>query len=181
VAASSGRARIAERAAPRLWVAAPEEAETVAELIAAFRDWWGYSAPGDAALRASVERLIADPSTEFLLGALPPDAPSGDAPPGDATPPAGVCQLRFRHSVWTGSDDAWLEDLYVRDDTRGSGLGRALTEFAIERARARGCGRIQLDANSANGPASRLYESLGFSARQDPPGGDALMMTRKLS
>jgi ribosomal protein S18 acetylase RimI-like enzyme len=68
----------------------------------------------------------------------------------------------------------------VRDEQRGTGLGRALTEFAIERARARGCGRIQLDANSGNEPARRLYESLGFSPRQDPPGGDALMMTRKL-
>jgi ribosomal protein S18 acetylase RimI-like enzyme len=175
-AASPARARIAEQPAPRLWVATPDDAAAVAELIAAFRDWWGYSAPADAGLRASVERLIADPSTEYLLG-----APSGDAPPGDAAVPAAVCQLRFRHSVWTGSDDAWLEDLYVRDETRGTGLGRALTEFAIERARARGCGRIQLDANTANEAASRLYESLGFSARQDPPGGDALMMTRKLS
>jgi GNAT superfamily N-acetyltransferase len=121
-------------------------------------------------MRRSVERLTADPQTDYLLGAPVPDAPA-----------AGVCQLRFRHSIWTGSDDAWLEDVYVLDEARGTGLGRALVEFAMERARARGCGRIQLDVNTANGPAKTLYESLGFSPWQDHPGGDALYMTSKLS
>jgi ribosomal protein S18 acetylase RimI-like enzyme len=117
-----------------------------------------------------VERLLGDPNTDYLLGAAPGDAPA-----------SGVVQQRYRRSVWTGSDDAWLEDLYVTDAARGTGLGRALTEFAIERARARGCGRIQLDVNSANDAAKSLYESLGFSPWQDHPGGDALYMTRKLA
>jgi ribosomal protein S18 acetylase RimI-like enzyme len=143
----------------------------VAGLLAAFRDWWGYTAPSDDSMHGSVERLIRDPSsTEFLLGAA---AVSG-------SPTVGVVQLRFRHSVWTGGDDAWLEDLYVRDAARGSGLGRALTEYAIERASARGCGRIQLDVNTGNEPAHALYRSLGFESYADPPGGETLMMGRKL-
>jgi ribosomal protein S18 acetylase RimI-like enzyme len=142
----------------------------VARLLGAFRDWFGYSAPPDDPLLESVRRLIADPNTDYLLG-----APSG------AAEADGVVQQRYRHSVWTGSDDAWLEDLYVTDAARGTGLGRALTEYAIERARERGCGRIQLDVNSENGPAKALYESLGFTPWQDHPGGDALYMTRKLA
>ena len=169
-AASAARKRIADSAAPRLWVAAPEEAEDVARLLGAFRDWFGYADPVDASLRASVERLIGDPSTDYLLGA-----------PGGQADPAGVVQLRYRHSVWTGSDDAWLEDLYVTDAARRTGLGRALTEYAVERARERGCGRIQLDVNTANPPARALYEALGFTAWQKHPGGDALYMTRKLA
>jgi ribosomal protein S18 acetylase RimI-like enzyme len=120
-------------------------------------------------MRASAERLIGDPATEFLLGA--PDAGSA---------PEGIVQLRYRHSVWTGSEDAWLEDLFVRDAARGTGLGRALTDFAFERARARGCVRIQLDVNAANAPAKALYESLGFSAWSESMGADTLMMTRIL-
>ena len=82
--------------------------------------------------------------------------------------------------MWTGSDDAWLEDLYVRDSARRTGLGRALTEFAIDRARQRGCGRVQLDVNTANPAAHALYRSLGFESYADPPGGDTLMMGKKL-
>jgi ribosomal protein S18 acetylase RimI-like enzyme len=120
-------------------------------------------------MRASVDRLMGDPATDFLLGAA------------DGSPaPAGVVQLRYRHSVWTGSDDAWLEDLYVLDAARGTGLGRALTEYAFERARERGCFRIQLDVNVANEPAKALYESLGFSAIQKSLGREALYMTRVL-
>ena len=141
------------------------------ELLGEFRDWWGYEAPSDDAIRESVARLIEDPATEFLLGA--PAAESG-------SPAVGLVQLRFRHSVWTGSDDAWLEDLWVRESARRTGLGRALTEFAFERARARGCARIQLDVNTANENAKALYESLGFSPFQKAVGGDALYMTRIL-
>lgn len=141
----------------------------MAELLGAFRDWFGYREPSDTSLLASVERLIGEPGAEYLLGAP------------DGGPAAGVVQQRYRHSIWTGSDDAWLEDLYVTEAARGTGLGRALTEFAIERARERGCGRIQLDVNTANGPARRLYESLGFSPWQDHPGGEALYMTRKIA
>jgi ribosomal protein S18 acetylase RimI-like enzyme len=151
-------------------VAAPEEAETVARLLAAFRDWFGYAEPADDTLLTSVRRLIDDAQTDYLLGAT-----------SAAGAPAGVVQQRYRHSVWTGRDDAWLEDLYVTDAARGTGLGRALTEYAMERARERGCGRIQLDVNTANAPARALYESLGFSPWQDHPGGDALYMTRKLA
>ena len=139
------------------------------ELLAAFRDWLGYDEPPDDEIGASVDRLSGDPATDFLLGAAGPESPA-----------AGVVQLRYRHSVWTGSDDAWLEDLYVSDAARGTGLGRALTEFAFERARERGCFRIQLDVNAANEPAKALYEALGFSATQKALGGEALYMTRIL-
>jgi ribosomal protein S18 acetylase RimI-like enzyme len=144
--------------------------DVVAELLGAFRDWFGYGEPSDRSLRESVERLTGDPATEFLLGA------AADS----AAVPAGVVQLRYRHSVWTGSDDAWLEDLYVLESARGTGLGRALTEFAFDRARERGCFRIQLDVNRANEAAKALYESLGFSAIQKALGDEALYMTRIL-
>ena len=120
-------------------------------------------------MRASVERLIADPATEFLLGSV-----------DGSSPPRGVVQLRYRHSVWTGTDDAWLEDLFVRESARGTGLGRALTEFAFVRAAERGCARIQLDVNAGNAPAKALYESLGFSGWSESLGAETLFMTRIL-
>jgi ribosomal protein S18 acetylase RimI-like enzyme len=121
-------------------------------------------------MRRVVGELLEDARTEYLLGA-----------PAAGEPAAGVCQLRYRPSVWTGSDDCWLEDIYVNDATRGTGLGKALTEAAFDRARARGCGRIQLDVYERNDNAVGLYESLGFSTVSGALGGGTLLMTKRLS
>ncbi len=143
----------AEVARVPIRVAVPADAAAVSRLIAGFRDYYGEAEPADATIEAVVETLLADPGTEFLL--------AGD-------PPRAVAQLRFRPSVWTGADDAWLEDLFVEPDERGAGLGRGLAEACVERARDRGCKRIQLDANERNEAAISLYESLGF--RSESPG-----------
>jgi ribosomal protein S18 acetylase RimI-like enzyme len=153
---------------PRVWPAKPEDIESVSALIAAFRSWWGKDEPTLEQIRATTALLIDDPNTEFLLAA-----------PGDGAAPAGVCQLRYRLSVWTGSDDCWLEDLYVDDSARGTGLGRALVNAALERARARGCRRMELDVNESNTDAIAFYERLGFTTEPKPP-GRTLFVARKL-
>jgi ribosomal protein S18 acetylase RimI-like enzyme len=149
-----------------VWVAEPAEAETVARLLVGFRDHYGRDWPSANSILASVERLIERRDTEYLLGT--PDADS---------PPAGVCQLRFRHSVWMASEDCWLEDLYVREEARSAGLGSALTELALERARARGSRRVELDTSESNEGARRFYARHGFSesAKSDPPARDLFL------
>ena len=152
----------------RAWVAGFEEAEPVARLLVAFRDDNGADWPSANAFLASVERLSEDPKTEFLLGT-----------PDDDSPPTGVCQLRFRHSVWTASDDCWLEDLFVLEESRDRGVGAALVELALARARARGCRRIELDAREDN-PAIGLYERFGFSAAYKAPQSRSLQLGLRL-
>ena len=134
-------------------LAGPEDLETVTRLLVGFRDWWGSATPTDELFHATAAELLRDPNTEFLLAGV-----------------AGLAQLRYRLSVWTGVEDCWLEDLYVSDDARGSGLGRALVEACMERARARGCRRIELDVNESNEHAIRLYVKCGFSVEPKPPG-----------
>jgi GNAT superfamily N-acetyltransferase len=142
----------------RVWRAEPAEAATVAGLIAEFGEWWGQNVLPADQIQASVERIMGGDDGEYLLG-----APDG----GD---PGGVCQLRFRWSVWKSTEDCWLEDLYVQEDARRSGLGRLLVEAAVERARERGCKRIELDVNEDNAPARALYEACGFLSVPKPPG-----------
>ncbi len=96
---------------------------------------------------------------EYILG--------GTAAGGE---PQAVCQIRFRWSVWKTAEDCWLEDLYVREDARRGGLGRALVEAAVARAQARGCRRIELDVNEDNEAARRLYSACGFTFEPKPPG-----------
>jgi GNAT superfamily N-acetyltransferase len=149
----------------RAWVAQPEEAEAIAGLLVEFRDHNGADWPSANAFLASVERLLEDLDTEFLL-----------ATPDDDSPPAGVLQLRFRFSVWKAAPDAWLEDLFVREEARRAGVGDALVSLALERARERGAKRIELDANEENAPALALYERHGFSPRSKSGTGRDLFL-----
>lgn len=136
----------------------------VADLLARFRNWMGRDSPSDESLREGVARLMADPSAEYLLGAT--QAGGG---------PAAVCQLRYRYGLWHTATDCWLEDLYVGDEARRSGLGRALVEGAAGRARERGCARVELDVSESNPAALSLYEGLGFATGKDSGGRDLLM------
>jgi GNAT superfamily N-acetyltransferase len=131
----------------------------------AFRDHLGDSEPADDEMRAGVERLLGDADTEFLLAAA-----------ADGEPPAGVAQLRFRFGVWRAGGDCLLEDLYVDEAARGAGLGRALVEATLDRARARGCRRVELDTNERNDAALRLYGHFGFSATANGYGGRDLYL-----
>jgi ribosomal protein S18 acetylase RimI-like enzyme len=150
---------------PRVWVAEPHEAETVARLLVAFRNHLGVDWPSDNAFLAGVERLIETRDAKYLLGA-----------PDDDSPPAGILQLRFRYGIWWAAEDALVEDLFVDASARGSGLGRALLDFAIAQARERGCRRLELDVNDNNEAALALYRSVGFGNRDDRYGGDNLFM-----
>jgi ribosomal protein S18 acetylase RimI-like enzyme len=151
------------------WLAGPDEAETVAELLVAFRDHQGVDWPSANAFLASVERLMEDVNTDFVLGA--PDADS---------PPAGVLQLRFRFSVWKAALDAWIEDVYVVGSARRAGVGDALVTRAIERAAERGARRVELDCNEDNAGALALYERHGFSARSKRSAGRDLFLGRPI-
>jgi GNAT superfamily N-acetyltransferase len=153
---------------PHVWTAEGNDTDDVARLIAGFRDWWGKDDPGDEVIRSTVATLIEDDNTEYLLAA-----------PAAGERAGGVCQLRFRLSVWSGLSDCWLEDLYVEDRARRAGLGRALVEASFERARGRNCGRIELDVNEQNTDALAFYEALGFDLEPKPP-GRTLFISRKL-
>jgi ribosomal protein S18 acetylase RimI-like enzyme len=143
----------------RIWLAGPGDAADVTRLMIAFRDWTGRDWPDADAWRRGVDQLLADDNTQFLLAAV------------DGGPAAGVCQLRYRHGLWWDAPDCLLEDLFVDEQARGTGLGEALVNAAVERARERGCRRIELDANEANTPAFTLYERLGFSSYVESFGG----------
>ena len=153
----------------RAWLATPDEADPIAELLVAFRDHQGVDWPSANAFLASVERLLEDRDTEFLLA-----APDADSPPG------GVLQLRFRFSVWKAAPDAWIEDVFVTADARRAGVGDALVTLAIERAAARGARRIELDCNEENTGALALYGRHGFSPRAKGGSGRDLFLGRPI-
>jgi GNAT superfamily N-acetyltransferase len=75
----------------------------------------------------------------------------------------GVCQLIvFRHLQTRGGLCAEVESVHVHPDHRGRGIGGVLLRAAVQRARERGCYRVQLTSNNARPEAHRFYERLGF-------------------
>ncbi len=75
----------------------------------------------------------------------------------------GVCQLIvFRHFMHRGRWCAEIESVHVHPSVRSQGIGAALLEATIDRARAAGCYRVQLTSNNDRVDAHRFYERLGF-------------------
>lgn len=62
-----------------------------------------------------------------------------------------------------GSSNLIIEAVQTRADMRGRGIGAAMIEFAVEKARADGMRLVQLTSNAARKDAHRFYERLGFS------------------
>ena len=61
---------------------------------------------------------------------------------------------------------AWIEDVVVDANARGHGVGEALNTAAIEEARRRGAVTVDLTSRPSREAANRLYQRLGFKARE---------------
>jgi ribosomal protein S18 acetylase RimI-like enzyme len=61
---------------------------------------------------------------------------------------------------------AWIEDVIVDDAARGKGVGRLLNEAAIEHAFSQGAVTVDLTSRPSREAANRLYQRIGFEARE---------------
>ena len=60
---------------------------------------------------------------------------------------------------------AWIEDVVVDGDARGSGLGAELSLAALAEAKTRGAKDVSLTSRPSRESANRLYQRIGFQAR----------------
>mgnify|MGYP000135590040 CR=1 FL=1 len=68
-----------------------------------------------------------------------------------------------------------VQHLFVSDDARGQGVGRALMQSACEYARLQRCAEVALGVMPANLDARAFYEQLGFAPHDK---GDAILLLR---
>lgn len=61
---------------------------------------------------------------------------------------------------------AWIEDVVVDGAERGRGVGSALVRAALAAAGERGAKTVDLTSRPSRQDANRLYQRLGFQARQ---------------
>ena len=80
----------------------------------------------------------------------------------DGTDLVAMVSLLYTVSSAEGGKAAWLEDLVVRPDWRGRGIGRTLLKHVAARARADGVLRVTLLTDPDNERAHGLYRSVGF-------------------
>jgi GNAT superfamily N-acetyltransferase len=77
--------------------------------------------------------------------------------------PAGFAFYFFNYSTWTGRPGLYLEDLFVKPEFRGLGIGRALLARVAAIAVEKGCPRLQWEVLDWNTPAVDFYAALGAS------------------
>lgn len=75
--------------------------------------------------------------------------------------PAGFALYFHNYSTWRGRAGIHLEDLFVRPEFRGQGIGKALITRVAAIAAEEGCHRFQWDVLEWNTPAIGFYNSLG--------------------
>lgn len=110
--------------------------------------------PDPARQRIGLTRILDNPMIGTIFVAL--DESRG------AREVIGMCNLLISESTFLGAPAAWLEDVVVRPDRRGSGIGAALLAAVRQHAQTRGIQRISLLTDFDNATAMRLYERAGF-------------------
>jgi GNAT superfamily N-acetyltransferase len=73
----------------------------------------------------------------------------------------GFALFFHNFSTFEGKPGIYLEDLYVRPEARGKGLGKALLQHLAGIALERDCARLEWSVLDWNAPAIAFYESLG--------------------
>jgi len=74
---------------------------------------------------------------------------------------AGFALFFYNYSTWLGRPGLYLEDLFVRPEFRGKGIGKALLTHLAKTAVEEGCGRFEWQVLNWNTPALEFYRSLG--------------------
>ena len=120
---------------------------------AAWRSLWlGYLAFYEQALAEDVTqatwRRLLDPALSL----------DGRVAEGSRGVLLGFCHYVLHEGSWTTAPICYLEDLFVRPQSRGCGTGRAMIEDILMLARSRGWSRVYWHTDGRNTTARRLYD-----------------------
>lgn len=72
----------------------------------------------------------------------------------------GLVHYIFHRSTWTEGNYCYLQDLFVKKDSRSKGLGKQLVEAVYTEAEKQNCSRVYWLTHETNYPARILYDQL---------------------
>jgi GNAT superfamily N-acetyltransferase len=117
--------------------------------------WRGYLAfyraeLGAETTKAAFDRLCA--GDDGMFGYIAVD---------EAATGRGIAHCIVHATTWSRRPTCYLQDLFVSDQGRGTGLGRALLEQAKRGSEERGARQLYWHTQQYNGPARSLYDQVG--------------------
>ncbi|MCM2980107.1 GNAT family N-acetyltransferase [Niallia sp. FSL R7-0648] len=114
-----------------------------------------YEQPLPASYLQAFQAITEDPNNELVVACFGNEV-------------VGVQQITFTpYITHQGGWRATIEGVRTASSVRGKGVGTQLINWAIERAKERGCHLIQLTTDKQRPDALRFYERLGFQATHD--------------
>jgi ribosomal protein S18 acetylase RimI-like enzyme len=100
---------------------------------------------------AQLEEIVKSPATQLLVARID----------GEVVGALTLVVFRIPSGV-----RAWIEDVVVDEATRGQGVGEALNREALRLAAEKGAKTVELTSRPSREAANRLYQRLGFEARE---------------
>ncbi|WP_327512310.1 GNAT family N-acetyltransferase, partial [Dietzia lutea] len=152
---------------PGIRLASPADAGTLGRMLYEFNTEFESATPtADYAARRFGDLLARDDVLAVVAAAGIPGGP-------DVPTDAGFALLTLRPTPYSDHPLAQLEELYVRPDLRGRGLGTAILTRALSEVAARRCEEMLINVDSDDLGARRFYERHGFTDR-DPDSGSGM-------
>lgn len=114
-----------------------------------------YEKPLPKSYHQAFHAISSDPNNELMVACIEKEV-------------VGVFQMTFTpYITHQGGWRATIEGVRTSSAVRGKGIGTKMFEWAIERAKKRGCHVVQLTTDKKREDALRFYERLGFQATHE--------------
>ncbi|WP_372573122.1 GNAT family N-acetyltransferase [Ruegeria jejuensis] len=120
-----------------------------AELWTAYLDFYESSVSAEV-YDVTFARLLGDDPADFSCLVAEQDGRL-----------VGLTHYLFHRHAWKIEEVCYLQDLYARPESRGTGIGRALIEAVYAAADARGCPSVYWLTQDFNETARKLYDRVG--------------------
>jgi GNAT superfamily N-acetyltransferase len=129
-------------------LATVDDSGDVARLLHEFNTEYEAPSPGTEVLAGRLRRLLDSHETFAVLG---------------GEPAVGVGLVTLRPNVWYEGPVALLDELYVKPDLRGRGLGSALIDLIVSTCRQSDVALIEINVDEGDVDAQRFYKRHGFT------------------